>query len=118
MTETRIFVFGSNLAGLHDGGAAHFALKERGAIYGQAIGLQGQSYAIPTLDGDFDQLRLEDIARHVRDFLAFAYGRPELRFQVTPIGTGLAGFTHEQIAPLFKGAPANCDMPVEWKDLI
>lgn len=114
MTETRIFVFGSNLAGYHDGGAALFARQNRGAIYGQGIGLQGQSYAIPTLDGDFEQLRLDEITRHVRDFLAFAYGHPEMRFQVTPIGTGLAGFTHQQIAPMFKRHPPNCEMPKEW----
>jgi len=116
--ETRIFVFGSNLAGRHGAGAALFAHKNRGAIYGQGIGLQGQSYAIPTLDEKLRQLPLEAIGGHVRDFLAFAVLHPKMRFQVTPIGCGLAGFTREQIAPLFDYAPFNCDLPVEFNGFV
>lgn len=116
--ETRIFVFGSNLGGRHGAGAALFALKNRGAIYGQGIGPQGQSYAIPTLDYALNQLPLETIGAHVTDFLAYAVLRPEVRFQVTAIGCGLAGFKPEQIAPMFDYAPENCDLPEEWAGLV
>lgn len=116
--DNRIFVFGSNLAGRHGAGAALFARKQRGAIYGQARGLQGQSYAIPTLNARFQQRLLDDIMVDVGVFLEFALAHPELHFQVTPIGTGLAGFDHAEIALLFRGAPANCDMPSEWADLL
>lgn len=117
-TDNRIFVFGSNLAGRHGAGAALFARKQRGAIYGQAHGLQGQSYAIPTLDARFQQRPLGDIAQDVGLFLGFARAHPELRFQVTPIGTGLAGFSHQEMSRLFAGHPSNCDMPTEWAALV
>ena len=94
-----IFVFGSNLAGMHAGGAARTAVKLFGAIMGQGVGLQGRSYAIPTMQGG-----VETIAPYVDQFIAFAKEHPELKFLVTPIGCGIAGFSPEEIAPLFKNA--------------
>ncbi len=99
-----VFVFGSNRQGHHGAGAALFALRNRGAIYRQAKGLQGNSYAIVTkeLRSSHPPVDLKEIKEGVKKFLNFAKDNPELEFQVTPIGCGLAGFTPEQIAPLFK----------------
>ncbi|MBO4504255.1 MAG: hypothetical protein J5730_05550 [Bacteroidales bacterium] len=94
-----VFVFGSNLAGAHAGGAARVAVECFGAIWGQGVGLQGQSYAIPTMQGG-----VETIKPYVDEFIAFAKSHPELFFYVTRIGCGIAGFVDEEIAPLFKAA--------------
>ena len=94
-----VFVFGSNLAGMHGGGAAWVAYRKFGAVMGQGVGLQGQSYAIPTMQGG-----VETIAPYVDEFLSFAKEHPELFFYVTRIGCGIAGFRDSQIAPLFAGA--------------
>jgi len=96
--ENEIFVFGSNLSGFHGGGAAELAM-EWGAVWGQGVGLQGQTYAIPTMQGG-----VETIKPYVDDFLSFAKSHPELKFLVTEIGCGIAGFTVKEIAPLFKVA--------------
>lgn len=98
LEEDEIFVFGSNLEGLHGGGAAAVARKW-GAIWGQGVGLQGQTYAIPTMQGG-----VETIKPYVDDFLSFAKSKPNLQFLVTEIGCGIAGFTVEQIAPMFNKA--------------
>jgi hypothetical protein len=108
---TTIFVFGSNLAGRHGKGAALYARQHHGAIYGQGIGLQGTSYAIPTKDARLRTLPLSQISTYVEEFKIFASSRPDLIFQVTPIGCGLAGYTPAQIAPMFQDAPANCILP-------
>lgn len=97
--EDEIFVFGSNLAGHHAGGAARTALERFGAIEGQGTGLQGQSYAIPTMQGG-----IETIKPYVDEFLDLAYEWDQTTFYVTRIGCGIAGFTDEQIAPLFDRA--------------
>lgn len=94
-----IFVFGSNLAGMHGGGAARVALDRFGAVPGQGVGLQGQSYAIPTMQGGVDT-----IAPYVDEFIEFARSHPELKFYVTRIGCGIAGFDDSEIAPLFADA--------------
>lgn len=104
---TPIFVFGSNLAGRHDGGAARHALDHCGAIYGQGIGLQGSSYGIPTKDERIETLPLNEIAKHVAEFLNFAVLNPQLSFLVTAIGCGLAGLDAKDIAPMFAGATEN-----------
>ena len=111
----KIFVFGSNEAGRHGKGAALFARQHHGAIYGQGYGHQGDSFAIPTKDRKIKTLPLATIYEYVCRFLDYAKAHPELEFQVTAIGTGLAGYSHEQIAPFFRGAPANCELPVAWK---
>lgn len=91
-----IFVFGSNLTGIHAGGAARLANQKFGAIWGQGIGLQGNSYGIPTMQGG-----IETIRPYVDEFIEFAISHPELTFYVTKIGCGIAGFSEEEIAPLF-----------------
>lgn len=112
----RIFVFGSNLAGRHGKGAALTALKQHGAIYHCGFGIQGNSYAIPTKDLQIRTLGLDIIAEHVDEFIAFAKAHPELTFDVTRIGCGLAGYQDYQIAPMFQGAPNNCNLPEGWRD--
>ncbi len=107
-----IFVFGSNLFGKHGKGAALEAVRRHGAIYGQGVGLQGNSYAIPTKDGFLRVLSLEVIETYVEDFRRFVLSS-DLQFYVTPIGTGLAGYKHEQIAPMFKGLP-RCMFVDDW----
>lgn len=97
LKDNEIFVFGSNLEGMHGGGAARLAYEKFGAIWGQGVGLQGQSYGIPTMHGG-----VEDIKPYVDEFIEFAKSHPELTFLVTRIGCGIAGFRDEEIAPLFK----------------
>jgi predicted kinase len=99
LEPNEIFVFGSNLAGAHGGGAARIALDFFGAVWGQGVGLQGQSYAIPTMQGG-----VETIKPYVDEFIEFAKVHPELKFLVTRIGCGIAGFRDEEIAPLFTDA--------------
>ena len=94
-----VFVFGSNLRGFHGGGAAAASHMYFGAVWGQGVGLQGQSYAIPTMQGG-----VETIAPYVDEFIEYAKNHPEKRFLVTEIGCGIAGFTPDEIAPLFKAA--------------
>ena len=96
-----VFVFGSNLAGMHGGGAAYAAFKQFGAVWGCGVGLQGQSYAIPTMQGG-----VETIKPYVDEFIDFARSRPDLFFYVTRIGCGIAGFADAEIAPLFAAARA------------
>lgn len=115
LEEGQIFVFGSDMFGQHDGGAAQLALERFGAVFGQASGLQGQSYAIPT-----NGVHLEDMAKYIDEFIRFADRHPEMTFLVTRIGCGVAGYTDEQIAPLFAcayGLP-NVFLPATfWKVL-
>lgn len=96
LAKNEIFVFGSNLAGHHAGGAARTARKYFGAISGQGVGLQGRSYAIPTMQGG-----AETVKPYVDEFIQFAKEHSNLVFLVTRIGCGIAGFTDEEIAPLF-----------------
>ena len=109
-----IFVFGSNLAGRHGAGAALFARNNYGALYGQGVGRQGNSYAIPTKDYRINTLPLETIQGYVNEFLLYARNHPELDFQVTRLGCGLAGYNDAQIAPMFTNAPSNCSLPEGW----
>lgn len=94
-----IFVFGSNLEGMHYGGAARVAHERFGAVMGQGVGIQGQSYAIPTMQGG-----VETIKPYVDEFLELAREWDQTTFLVTRVGCGIAGFTDEEIAPLFAGA--------------
>lgn len=96
LAPDEIFVFGSNLAGHHMGGAARTAMERFGAEWGQGEGIQGQSYAIPTMFGS-----VEEIKPYVDRFLDLAYEWDENTFLVTRVGCGIAGFTPDQIAPLF-----------------
>lgn len=109
-----VFVFGSNLAGRHGAGAAKWAVKHRGAIYGQGFGRQGNSYAIPTKGKLLQVLSLDQIAYYVRLFLDVATDTPDTIYQLTPIGCGLAGYDPEDIAPMFAMAPKNVILPPEF----
>ena len=109
-----VFVFGSNLAGRHGKGAALTARERYGAIYGQGVGRQGNSYAIPTKDHDLKPLPLDRIEHYVKEFVAYAHIHPDELFLVTRVGCGLAGYTDAQIGPMFADAPSNCELPVEW----
>lgn len=99
LAENEIFVFGSNLAGAHGGGAARLAYERFGAVWGEGVGLHGQTYAIPTMQGG-----VETIKPYVDAFIIFAKENTTLTFLVTRIGCGIAGFRDNEIAPLFKDA--------------
>lgn len=111
LQPNEIFVFGSNLRGMHGGGAAYVALRKFGAIMGQGVGLQGQSYAIPTMQGGVDTIR-----PYVDEFIQFAKEHQNLTFLVTRIGCGIAGFTDDEISPLFEKAHdiENIVLPPGW----
>jgi len=104
LEPNEIFVFGSNLSGIHGAGAAKLAKDRFGAEYGNPIGLQGQSYALPTKDGHLRTLPLDIIQWYVSEFIEFAKSKTYLEFLVTEVGCGLAGYTPNDIAPLFSGA--------------
>lgn len=110
-----IFVFGSNLEGIHAGGAAKVAVEKFGAKIGQGVGIQGQSYAIPTMQGG-----IETIKPYVDDFIDLAYEWDQNTFYVTRIGCGIAGFKDEEIAPLFDRAYDlyNVRLPKSFADII
>ena len=115
IAENEIFVFGSNLAGMHGGGAARTALEHFGAVWGTGVGLQGQSYAIPTMHGGPDAIR-----PYVDQFIEFAAAHPEYTFLVTRIGCGIAAFSAGDIAPLFAKAIEldNVILPKDFVDVI
>ena len=111
LQPNEIFVFGSNLKGMHGGGAAYIAYRKFGAIMGQGVGLQGQSYAIPTMQGG-----VETIKPYVDEFIQFAKEHKDMTFLVTRIGCGIAGFTDDEISPLFEKAHdvENIVLPPNW----
>lgn len=115
LEENEIFVFGSNLQGMHGGGAAAAAVRYFGAIWGQGVGMQGQCYAIPTMHGGVDVIR-----PYVDEFIEYAKQHPELTFLVTRIGCGIAGFTDSQMAPLFEEAldVPNVLLPKSFVDVL
>lgn len=114
LADTEIFVFGSNHFGQHDGGAAKMAMQW-GAIWGQGVGLQGQTYAIPTMHGGINEIKT-----YIDDFIVFAESHPEYKFLVTEIGCGIAGFKPTQIAPLFEKAKTvqNIYLPQRFIDIL
>ena len=114
LKPNEIFVFGSNASGFHGGGAAALAMHNFGAIWGQGEGLQGQSYAIPTMEG------LESMKAAVERFIQFATQHPELRFLVTRVGCGIAGHTVREVAPLFTGCVSldNVSLPADFWDVL
>jgi hypothetical protein len=114
----RIFVFGSNMAGRHGKGAALFAKRFRGAAYGVYEGFTGRCYAIPTKDASLRTLPLDEVEDGVAHFLDVARECPELLFFVTRVGCGHAGYTDEQIAPMFMNAPTNCSFARQWRDYL
>lgn len=115
MTQSKeIFVFGSNLAGRHGKGAALTARETYGAEYGIGGGRTGDSYAIPTKGHRLEVLELSIIKRYIDEFIEYAKSHPELRFIVTNVGCGLAGYRPEQIAPMFSESPMNCRFSLEF----
>ncbi len=111
LSKCEVFVFGSNLAGQHNGGAARTAYQKFGAKWGVGVGPTGQCYAIPTMQGG-----VETIKPYVDEFTKYAKEHPNNRFLVTRIGCGIAGFKDEDIAPLFTEARKlpNVNLPLEW----
>lgn len=118
LKPNQIFVFGSNYGGRHGKGAALTAVKKFGAINGQGVGLQGQSYGIATKDRHLKVLPLYQIEAQVQAFLKFARLRSELEFLVTPIGCGLAGYKPEQIAPMFVNKTDNVRVPTSFATVL
>ena len=112
--DPRIMVFGSNLRGAHGKGAALFAKMYKGVQYGVGEGPTGRAYALPTKDERIRSLPLPAIKIHVDKFLEYARANPAVRFQVTRVGCGLAGYTDKDIGPMFARSPENCDLPDEW----
>lgn len=110
-----IFVFGSNLLGIHGAGAAKAALEKHGAKQGVGEGRSGNSYAIPTKATPWRRLPLVEISANVGRFIQYAREHPELEFYITRIGCGLAGYTEAEIKPMFEGAPSNCRFTWEGK---
>ena len=115
---SEIFVFGSNLAGRHGKGAARDALKYFGAKYGEGVGHFGDSFAIPTKGYRLEVLPLKRIGQFVEMFLFYAKDNPHLIFLLTPIGCGLAGYSPAEIAPMFKNATSNIQLPVEFQEAL
>ena len=115
LRDNEIFVFGSNLQGQHGGGAALAAYRNFGAVWGEGVGLHGQTYAIPTMHGG-----TEEIQPYVDEFIRFASDNPTLKFLVTRIGCGIAGFSDEEMAPLFQGATdvENIYLPEVWREIL
>jgi hypothetical protein len=110
-----IFVFGSNLSGIHGAGAARFAAVYKGAEFGVGEGPTGACYALPTKGKKIIFISLDEVNLHVQNFISYAREHSHQDFQVTQVGCGLGGFTKEDIAPLFEFAPLNCYFDTAWK---
>ena len=119
LKENQIFVFGSNMNGNHAGGAARLAVEKFGAIMGRAEGIQGQSYAIPTLDEDMEKVTEEDLINYLGNLRHFANEHPEKEFLLTAIGTGIAGFDTNYMAYMVLRAnlPGNVTIPEEFSKI-
>lgn len=115
LNANEVFVFGSNLQGIHGSGAARVARECFGAIMGRGVGLQGQSYAIPTMQGGVKTIKL-----YTDEFIEFTRAHTDLHFLVTRIGCGIAGFRDKDIAPLFQEAIglANVSLPKEFIEIL
>lgn len=116
MSVREVFVFGSNLAGRHGKGAALYAAKQYGAIRGVGEGFSGDSYAIPTKCANLKTLPIGSVALAIKTFCDVAREAPDVRFLVTPVGTGLAGHRKAAIWRAFVDArmPANCVLTSSW----
>jgi len=112
---SHIWVYGSNLAGRHGKGAALVALKRFGARYGTGRGRVDMSYGIVTKDGNLKTLPLSEIKLQVEKFKEYAWRKAGVKFFVTRVGCGLAGYKDEEIAPMFKDSPVTCIFPEQWK---
>jgi hypothetical protein len=115
-TSKMVFVFGSNLSGIHGAGAARYAAVHKGAEYGIGEGPTGACYALPTKGKNISYISLDEVNAHVQKFISYARDHSHLDFQVTQVGCGLSGFTKEDITPLFEFAPVNCYFDTAWKN--
>jgi len=116
-----IFVFGSNLSGIHGAGAAAYARRHRGAILHVGEGPAGQSYALPTKGINITKIPLSEVQKHVNKFIEFSKDVPQNQFQVTRVGTGLSGFRDEDIAKMFlpvANSESNCFFDTIWQPLL
>jgi len=120
LKKNQVFVFGSNEAGIHGAGAAKLAREKFGAVNGVGFGLQGQTYAIPTKDLEIRTLPLDNIEYYIYCFLVEAMEYPSTEFLLTKIGCGLAGYSENQIANLFKGKyiPENVTLPESFYNIL
>ena len=118
LDEDTVFVFGSNLAGTHAGGAAKMALNHFGAIKGVGRGWAGQSFAIPTMNEHLQQMSLSQIQHYVDDFKTYTKNHPKTRYFVTSIGCGVAGYKVAEIAPMFKGISKNVILPASFRPYV
>jgi len=118
MSKQFIFVFGSNLRGVHGAGAAQYAHKVLGASWGVGEGPTGQCYALPTKDIQIKTLPFKRVVKAIEDFIEYAKQHPKKKFKVTRVGCGLAGFKDEQIAPLFMYPPHNCYFDTAWTEYL
>jgi hypothetical protein len=120
LKKNQVFVFGSNEAGIHGAGAAKLAVEKFGAKMGMGYGLQGQSFGIPTKDTFIRTLSLDKIEFYIYSFLSEVMEYPDTEFLLTKIGCGLAGYSEEEIANLFKGKfiPENVILPESFFNII
>ena len=114
LKPNQIFVFGSNLAGKHYGGAAKQAVDMFGAEYGVGEGLTGRSYAFPTLDEDFKQVSNTVFKAARLHLYKTAQENPDKEFLLTKVGCGIAGFSEDTMKKLFKNVPSNIRKPEDW----
>lgn len=118
LAEDTVFVFGSNMAGTHAGGAAKTALLHFGAMKGAGRGWSGQSYAIPTMNEHLQQMPLSQIQHYIEDFKIYTKNHPKMKYFITSIGCGVAGYTVEEIAPMFKGISKNVIFPISFRPFV
>lgn len=118
LAEDTVFVFGSNLAGTHAGGAAKMALIHFGAVKGVGRGWAGQSYAIPTMNEHLQQMPLSHIESYIEDFKIYTKNHPKNKYFLTSVGCGVAGYKVEEIAPMFKGISRNVIFPVSFRPFV
>lgn len=118
LPEDTVFVFGSNLAGTHAGGAAKMANIYFGAMKGVGRGWSGQSFAIPTMNEHLQQMPLSQIEHYVEDFKIYTKNHPKLKYFITSIGCGVAGYKVEEIAPMFKGISQNVIFPASFRPFV
>lgn len=118
LTEDTVFVFGSNLAGTHAGGAAKTAYLHFGAMKGVGRGWSGQSYAIPTMNEHLQQMPLSQIQHYIEDFKIYTKNHPKIKYFITSLGCGVAGYKVEEIAPMFKGISKNVIFPINFRPFV
>lgn len=115
LEPNQVFVFGSNLAGNHLGGAAKVAHEKFGAEMGVGEGITGQCYAFPTLAKNMDQIPHWKLEKHVEKFFEVAKNNPDKEFILTKVGCGIAGYPEEYVKYLFIESPSNVTKSKGWE---